>query len=92
MTSRATTDLGPRLSATTTDFGATSDESRAKVNFEPAHLAFTRASSSASTVGEPDGLVMDGESALWVGASVSTLMIRSGNTLYEFGSGNALTI
>lgn len=94
--SRDTTDLGPRLSADTTKYGAASDESRAKVDFNAAHTAFTRESSSATTVGEPDGLVMEGESALWVESdntnSTATFTIRSGNTLFEFTSDNALTI
>lgn len=91
MTSRRTTDLGPRLSASTTDFGATGDETRAKVNFVDANAAVVRGVDSGITASAAQ-LELDGQIMIDRDASVATLTVRSGNTFWEFESDNASTI
>lgn len=80
--SRTTTDLGPRVSATTY---AGHGESRAKVDLSDAALAI-RVSASAMTAGA-DGAFIDGEIIVMnQTASAASIGIRSGNTIYVFDS------
>ena len=87
--SHQTTDLGPRLSATTVQDGG--GETRAKVDLTEASLGI-RVSTSAATSGV-DGAYIDGEIiAMDQTASDMSLVIRSGNTLYFFSADGAIGI
>lgn len=80
--STSTTDLGPRLSAST---APGQGEDRAKVDFTAASLA-VRVSTSAMTSGV-DGAYVDGELIVMnQTASAASIGVRSGNTIYVFDS------
>lgn len=87
--SQRTTDLGPRISATTRDVYP---DSRAVVDFTQASL-LVRGTTSQATAGV-EGAFRDGDLFI-AGLSASTcqLAFRSGNTIYLFDSRNtAITI
>ena len=82
MSSIITTDLGPRVSATTY---AGHGETRAKVDLREAALLLG-VSTSAVTKGV-DGAWLDGQLVIMnQGASALSIGIRSGNTIYVIDS------